>query len=59
MYRIMKQNDDVSAYVMEFVADTPDDIKDLPSYAYPGSVCIVTSNSAVYMLNASKIWVEI
>lgn len=59
MYRLYKQNDDIQAYVTEFVADTVEDVKDLPTTVYPGSTCIVTENSSVYMLNASKQWVEI
>lgn len=54
MISIMKQNDNISAYVKEFVADSEDDIKDLPTdkrVVYPGSVCIVVSTATVYMLN--------
>lgn len=57
MYRLYKQNDDIQAYVTEFVADTDDDIKDLPTSVYPGSVCIVAASSNVYILNASSQWV--
>lgn len=59
MFNIMKQNDKTATYVTEYVADTDADIADLPTNIYPGSVCIVTENSKVYMLNASKQWVEI
>lgn len=60
MVRIMKQNDDVKQYVTEFVADTEADITDLPTKineVYPGSVCIVTETSNVYMLNNNEEWV--
>ena len=57
MYRLYKQNDDIQAYVTEFVADTDDDIKDLPTSVYPGSVRIVAASSNVYILNASSQWV--
>lgn len=57
MYRLYKQNDDIQAYVTEFVADTDDDIKDLPTSVYPGSTCIVAASSNVYILNASSQWV--
>ena len=56
MYRLYKQNDDTQAYVTEFVADTDNDVKDLPTSVYPGSVCIVAASTNVYILNASKQW---
>lgn len=57
MYKIMKQNDVVKAYVTEFVADEEADIADLPTEGvYPGSVCIVAATSNVYMLNNKKEW---
>ena len=59
MYRLYKQNDDVAAYVSEFVADTADDVKDLPTSVYPGSTCLITSTSDVYILNAQKKWVKL
>lgn len=59
MYRLYKQNDDISAYVCEFVADSAEDIKNLPKTAYPGSTCLVTSTSDVYILNAQKQWVKL
>lgn len=59
MYRLFKQNDDVSAYVTEFVADTEADIKDLPSNVYPGSLCLITSTSDVYVLSAQRKWVKL
>ena len=57
MYRLYKQNDDIQAYVTEFVADTDDDIKDLPTSVYHGSVCIVVASSNVYILNAYSKWI--
>jgi hypothetical protein len=61
MIRIYRQNDDTLAYVKEFVADTDADIQNLPtdSTVYPGSTCVVTSSSKVYMLSANKEWVEL
>ena len=59
MYSIYKQNDNISAYVTEFVADTEADIQNLPDSAYPGSTCLVTENSSVYIKNASNQWVKI
>lgn len=60
MVNIMKQNNAVQANINEYVADTPDDIKDLPTKKIqPGSICIVVSTSQVYMLNGEKEWVEL
>lgn len=56
MYRIYKQNDDVQAYVTEYVADTEADIISLPTDVDPGSTCIVTETASVYILSASKQW---
>lgn len=59
MYNIIKQNDNISAYVTEFVADSADDIQDLPQNVYLGSACIVTETSDVYMLNNKREWVKL
>ncbi len=62
MYSMYKQNDNISAYVSEFVCDTEDDIKNLPTEknkVYPGSTCLVVSTSEIYILNASRQWVKI
>lgn len=58
MFRLMKQNNNIAVYVTEFVADEEADIADLPTddSVYPGSVCIVTATSNVYMLNNKKEW---
>lgn len=62
MINIIKQNDDTAAYVKEFVADTEEDIKDLPTKlneVYPGSTCIIVSTSEVYMLNNKMEWIKL
>ena len=62
MINVIKQNDNVSTYITEFVADTEDDIKDLPtdpSEVYPGSTCIVVATASVYMLNNKKEWIKL
>ena len=62
MINVIKQNEHVSVYVTEFVADTEDDIKDLPTdpkEVYPGSTCIVVATSNVYMLNNNKEWIKL
>lgn len=60
MISMYKQNDNVSAYVSEFVCDTTADIADLPTdkkKVYPGSTALVAETSEVYILNASYQWV--
>lgn len=59
MYNVIKQNDNISAYVTEFVADTVNDIQTLPTDVYPGSTCIVASDASVYILNASRQWIKL
>lgn len=59
MFDVYKQNDNISAYVTEYVADTEADIADLPTTVYPGSTCIVTETSSVYMLSANHQWVKL
>ncbi|MBO7079698.1 MAG: hypothetical protein J6W64_07825 [Bacilli bacterium] len=62
MYSIYKKNDNISAYVSEFVCDTVADIATLPTdkrSVYPGSTCLVAATSEVYVLNASFQWVKL
>lgn len=57
MVNIIKQNDNVSAYVKEYVVDYESDIEDISlGNTYPGSTCICIENSEVYMLNGEKKW---
>lgn len=62
MISMYKQNDNISAYVSDFVCDTEADITSLPTKpnkVYPGSTCLVASTSEVYVLNASYEWVKL
>lgn len=59
MFTITKQNNNISTYVTEFVADTEEDIEKLPTNVYPGSVCIVAATGNVYILNNQKEWVKL
>lgn len=59
MINIVKQNDNVSSYVTELVADTPEDVKNLSTEYYPGSSCLIVSTGEIYILSPSKIWVKI
>ena len=59
---ILKQSDNISPYIVEYVVDTEADIALLPTdgrQAWPGSTCIVIENSTVYMLNNQNIWVKL
>lgn len=60
MYNIIKQNDNISAYVKEFIADTEADIQSLPTdkTVYPGSTCIVAETGNVYILNNEQQWIK-
>ena len=60
MISIIKQNDNISPYIIEYIADTPDDIKRLSTtIANPGSTCLVASDSSVYILNNQRKWVKL
>lgn len=45
--------------VIHLVADTPNDLSNLPTTAAIGSTCFVISTSKTYMLNSSKEWIEV
>lgn len=59
MINVIKQNDNISAYVTEFIADTEADIAELPKDVFPGSTCIVAETANVYILNSKKEWVKL
>ncbi len=59
MISVIKQNDNVSAYVTEFVADTEADIATLPTDVFPGSTCIVAETANVYILNSKREWIKL
>lgn len=46
-------------YVTEYIADTTEDIANLPTYCAVGSTCFVIATSQVYMFNSNKQWIEI
>lgn len=56
MFSATKTGDKQAPYVVELVADSDDDIADLPTYYAPGSTCIVVSSSSVYILNNDNEW---
>ena len=53
-------NRDKTSYdVNQYVADTLDDLKNVPIDNSPGTTCIVLNPIGVYMLNTNKEWVEL
>lgn len=59
MINMTSQNGDTKYNVVEFVVDTPADIKDLPTTVAMGSSALVISTSEAYMLNGKKEWVKL
>lgn len=43
----------------EYMCDSVEDIKDLPTDVAPGSTAIVIATAQVFMLNNQKEWVEL
>ena len=58
MLNLYSQNGDIQYNIREYVVDTLDDIKSLPTHAAMGSTAIVISTSEVFMLNGEKEWVK-
>lgn len=56
MINILKNGNIPSKYVMEYIADTEDDIKNLTTNATPGSTCLVIETAEVYMINGNHEW---
>ena len=56
---IYKNGDRTQSALVEIVADKVEDIDSLDTSYYPGSTCVVTENSSVYMLGPDKVWHEL
>ncbi len=57
MINIMGEGGKDSAYKMSYVADTENDIKDLPTQGIAvGSDCLCIATSEVYILGGDKQW---
>jgi len=56
---LYKNGDNTSSSVVELVADTVADIDSLETSYCPGSTCLVTENSSVYMLSPDGVWREL
>lgn len=62
MVKITAQRGEVEAYVMEFVADTLEDISNIKNNyktAAAGSTCVCIKNSSVWMLGGDGDWHEL
>ena len=60
MYNIKQQGDTVQNGIIEYVADTRDDIKTLPAnLGQQGSTCLVIEDSSVWILDSDKVWHEL
>lgn len=59
MFKAIKESGKVKYNVTEFVCDTIEDIKDLPTTVEVGSTAIVTKGPHLFMLNNKKEWEEI
>ena len=58
MYKITKNDNDISYNVKEFVCDTVEDLQTLPKCEM-GSLAIVISEASVYLRNSAGKWVKI
>ena len=58
MYKITKNDNDISHGVKEFVCDTVDDLQYLPRCEM-GSCAIIISDATVYMKNSAGKWVKL
>lgn len=60
MIRPMTSGGHTTYNLKEYVVDTPEDLEYLPVEGIAmGSIALVISKSAVYMLNSAGEWVEI
>ena len=58
MYKITKNDNDISYNVKEFVCDTVEDLQTLPKCEM-GSLAIVISEVSVYLRNSAGEWVKL
>lgn len=57
MISIIRQNDNISTYVTEFLVDNEADIDLISTKRVdPGSTCLVAATGYVYILNNKKQW---
>lgn len=56
MFNVVRSGDTDSYGVVSYMADTPDDVPNLPTTDEQGSTCAIISNADVYVLNSKKEW---
>ena len=60
MISVLSENGKSTYNLKEYVVDTQEDIKNLPTSGIRmGSTAFVISTGTVYMLNSSKEWIEV
>lgn len=63
MFRVYKNGTEVDSKVVEYIADTIEDVDDLPTNIGSGSTCIVIQGpdggAAVFMLGNDSEWHQI
>lgn len=59
MFSIMKENNKIYNGLTEFIADSSDDLENLPTDVSPGSQCLIIEPFSVYVLNNQKQWIQI
>ena len=59
-YILYVNDNDYPGYHVEYIVDTRADMANVPTdKAAPGSSCLVTEDSSVWVLNTQRRWVEI
>ena len=58
-FQIYMNDNDYPGYHVEIVVDSRDEIEEVPTTYAPGSSCLVTEDSSVWILNTQKEWIEI
>ena len=57
--KMISTNGQIQYGVDEFVIDSPDDLKKLPSRSQMGSAALCLENGTVYMKNSQGEWKEV
>lgn len=55
-YSPYKNSDNTVPYYQEFIADTLNDVANLPTSAAPGSTCLVLEDSSIWILGTDETW---
>lgn len=58
-YNTLSQSGHTTYGIKEFVVDTVEDVKKLPTDIPMGSAALVIENSSVWILNSQKDWKEL